>query len=159
MPQSACVGKQVIDAKTHSRAPRDVLWNILADGGSWSQWGPWTKSELDREGSPPPGGVGSIKRLARGWMTLREEVTEFEPPSRYGYRLLSGLPVRDYRAQVTLSDAADGTEIHWHSEFDVRFPGTGGLVRRSLQRAVRDVASRLAAEAERRAGQDPVSTP
>jgi hypothetical protein len=89
----------------------------------------------------------------------REEVTEFEPPSRYGYRLLSGLPVRDYRAQVTLSDAADGTEIHWHSEFDARFPGTGGLVRRSLQRVVRDVASRLAAEAERRAGQDPVSTP
>jgi hypothetical protein len=150
------VGKQVIDAKTHSRAPRDVLWNILADGGSWSRWGPWTKSELEREGSPPPGGVDSIKRLARGRMTIREEVTEFEPPSRYGYRLLSGLPVRDYRAQVTLSDAADGTEIHWHSEFDVRFPGTGGLVRRSLQRAVRDVASRLAAEAERRAGLRPV---
>jgi Polyketide cyclase / dehydrase and lipid transport len=142
----------MIDAETHSRAPRDVVWSILADGGGWAQWGPWSRSELERDGSPPPGGVGSIKRLARGRLTLREEVTEFEPPSRYGYRLLSGLPVRDYRAQVVLSDAADGTGIHWHSEFDARFPGTGGLVRRSLQRAVRDVAGRLAAEAERRGG-------
>ncbi len=144
------VGKHVIEAKAHSRARRDVVWRILADGGSWSRWGPWTKSELEREGSPPPGGVGAIKRLVRRPMTIREEVTEFEPQSRYGYRLLSGLPARDYRAQVTLSDAADGTEIHWHSEFDARFPGTGALVRRSLQTAVTDVASRLAREAERR---------
>jgi hypothetical protein len=125
VPQSTCVGRQVIDVKKYSPAPRDVVWNILADGGSWSQWGPWTKSEVDREGSPPPGGVGSVKRLARGRLTICEEVTEFEPPSRYGYQLL---PVRNYRAQVTLSDAGGGTDIHWHSEFDARFPGTGGLV-------------------------------
>jgi hypothetical protein len=150
--QSARVGKQVIDAKAHSRAPRDVVWSILADGGSWSQWGPWTKSDLERAGQPEPGGVGAIKRLARGRLRLREEVTEFEPPTRYGYRLLSGLPVRNYGAQVVLSDTAGGTRIHWHSQFDARFPGTGGLIRRSLQRAVSDVAGRLAAEAERRAG-------
>lgn len=149
------MGRHIIDATAHSRAPREVVWDILAAAGSWSEWGPWTRSELEREGSPPPGGSGSIKRLQRGRMTLREEVTEFVRPSRYGYRLLSGLPVRGYRAQVTLSDAADGTGIHWHSEFDARFPGTGGLVRRSLQRAVSDVAGRLAAEAERRAGATP----
>jgi Polyketide cyclase / dehydrase and lipid transport len=144
------VGRHVIDAREHSRVPREAVWSILADGGTWSAWGPWAKSELEREGSPPPGGTGSVKRLTRGRLTLREEVTEFEPPGRYGYRLLSGLPVRDYRAQVTLSEAGDGTQIHWHSEFDARFPGTCGLVRRSLQRAVSDVAGRLAREAERR---------
>jgi Polyketide cyclase / dehydrase and lipid transport len=149
--ESARVRTQVIDAKTRSRAPREVVWGILADGGSWSAWGPWTKSELEREGAPPPGGLGSIKRLSRGRLTLREEVTEFEAPSRYGYRLLSGLPVRNYRAHVTLSEAADGTDIQWHSEFEGRLPGTGWLVRRSLQRAVNDVASRLAHEAQRRA--------
>ena len=149
------MGKQVIDAKAHSRAPRDVVWSILADGGSWSQWGPWTSSELERAGRPEPGGTGAIKRLARGRLNLREEVTEFEPPGRYGYRLLSGLPVRDYQAQVALSETSGGTGIHWHSEFDARLPGTGGHLRRSLQRAVGDVAGRLAAEAERRAGPAP----
>jgi hypothetical protein len=144
------VAKQVIDAKAHSRAPRDVVWSILADGGNWSQWGLWTRSELERAGRPEPGGIGAIKRLARGGLNLREEVTEFEPPSRYGYRLLSGLPVRDYHAEVALSETGGGTAIHWHSEFDARFPGTGGFLRRSLQRAVSDVAGRLAAEAERR---------
>jgi hypothetical protein len=150
MAQSARVRTQVIDAKRHSRAPREVIWTILAEGGSWSDWGPWTKSELEREGSPPPGGMGSVKRLTRGRLTLREEVTEFEAPIRYGYKLLSGLPVRNYRAHVTLSEAGDGTDIEWHSEFEGRLPGTGWLVRRSLQRAVNDVASRLADEAQRR---------
>ena len=151
MAESARVRTQVIDAKTHSRAPREVVWSILADGGSWSEWGPWTKSELEREGAPSPGGLGSIKHLTRGRLRLREEVTEFDAPSRYGYKLLSGLPVRNYRAHVNLSDAGDGTDIQWHSEFEGRLPGTGWVIRRSLQRAVNDVAGRLAAEAQRRA--------
>ena len=142
----------MIDAKAHSRASREAVWNVLADAASWSQWGPWTKSELEKDGSPAPGGTGSIKRLQRGGLRLREEVTEFVPPSRYAYRLLSGLPVRNYLAQVTLSEAGGGTDIDWHSEFDARFPGTGGLVRRSLQKAISDVAERVAAEAERRGG-------
>jgi hypothetical protein len=146
------VGSEVIDERTRAQAPREVVWEILADGGTWSSWGPWTSSELEREGSPTPGGAGSVKRLVRGRMNIREEVTEFEPPSRYGYRLLSGLPVSNYNARVSLSDAGDGTEIRWRSEFDGKFPGTGGLMRRLLQRAVRDVSGRLAAEAERRAG-------
>jgi Polyketide cyclase / dehydrase and lipid transport len=145
------VAKRIINTKAHSGASRDVVWSILADGGRWSDWGPWSSSELEREGSPPPAGLGSIKRLVRGRRTIREEVTAFEAPSRYAYRLVSGLPARNYHAVVTLSDAAGGTDIHWHSEFDAKCPGTGGLVRRALERAVVDVASRLAAEAERRA--------
>jgi hypothetical protein len=145
------VGGHVIDARERTRAPREAVWEVLADAPAWSDWGPWSKSELEREGSPPPGGVGAIKHMTRAPMTIREEVTEFEPPTRLGYRMLSGLPVRDYRAMVTLSDAADGTEIHWHSEFDARIPGTGWFFERSLGRAVADVAQRLARESERRA--------
>ena len=76
---------------------------------------------------------------------------EPEPPSRFAYEMLSGLPLRDYQAEVTLTDSAEGTEIHWHSEFDARIPGTGPLLRRQLGGVVADTAERLARAAEKRA--------
>ncbi len=80
----------------------------------------------------------------------REEVTVFEPPARFGYKLLSGLPLRDYNASITLTEASDGgTDITWRSQFDSKYPLTGGLIRRALQKFIDDAAQRLAREAER----------
>jgi hypothetical protein len=144
------MGRYVIDARARSQAPREAVWSLVADARSWSEWGPWQKAELEREGSPPPDGVGAVRRLTRRPVVSREEVIVFEPASRLEYKLLSGLPVRDYRGRITLADADGDTEIHWHSEFDRRFPGTGSLMRRQLEGFVQDVATRLAREAERR---------
>jgi polyketide cyclase/dehydrase/lipid transport protein len=144
------MGKHVIDARAHSQAPPDVVWQVLADGRGWAQWGPWQKAELEREGSPPPDGLGAIRRLIRRPVTTREEVTVFEPPSRFGYEMLSGLPFRGYRAEVTLSEAEGGTDIRWRSEFDAKIPGTGSLFRRQLGGFIADVVKRVAREAERR---------
>jgi hypothetical protein len=145
------VGKYVIDATARSRAPREAVWELLADARSWSEWGAWQTSELEREGSPPPGGVGAIKRMIRRPVTTREEVTVFEPPSALGYTLLSGLPLRDYQGRVTLTDSPEGTEIRWRTEFDAKIPGTGGLLRRQLGGFIADTAQCLARAAEQRA--------
>jgi hypothetical protein len=143
------MGRHVIEETARSRAPRAAVWALVADGRSWSRWGPWQKAELEREGSPPPDGVGAIRLLTRRPVTSREEVVAFEPPERLRYRMLGGLPVRGYEAQVTLSDDDGGTLIRWRSEFDAKIPGTGALLRRSLAGFIRDVAERLAREAER----------
>ncbi len=73
----------------------------------------------------------------------------FEPPSVLGYKLLSGLPLRDYEARISLSDDGQQTAIRWRSEFDPKIPGTGGLIRRELDRVIADAAERAAREAER----------
>jgi len=105
---------------------------------------------------PTPGGVGAIKSLTsetRRPVVSVEEVTVFEPPARLGYKLLSGLPLRNYEAEIALTEApGGGTDITWRSQFDPKFPLTGGLFRRALQKFTDDAARRLAAEAERTAG-------
>ena len=65
------------------------------------------------------------------------------------YVLLSGMPVRDYRAEVTLAEADGGSEVHWRSEFDA-LPGVGELYRWQLQRAFEEIAVQVARAAERR---------
>jgi hypothetical protein len=147
------MGRYVIDARARSTASREAVWSLLANGRSWSAWGPWQKAELEQEGTPPPDGVGAIRRLIRRPVVTRERVIAFEPGSRLGYELLSGLPLRGYVGNVTLSDTGGGTEIHWHTEFDgAKIPGTAGLFRRMLQGFVADVAERVAKEAERKQG-------
>jgi Polyketide cyclase / dehydrase and lipid transport len=141
---------EVVETKAHSAADREAVWRVVANAPSWSRWGAWQKAELEREGDPPPGGVGAIKALARRPLVSREEVTVFEPPSRFGYRLLSGLPLRGYEATITLDEAAGGgTDITWRSQFEPKIPLTGAFFRRSLQKFIQDTAERLAREAER----------
>ena len=138
----------VVEAHARSAAPREAVWPLVADARGWSRWGAWRSAEIEREGKPPPGGLGAIKALTSGKrrpIVSREEVTEFEPPSRLGYRLLSGLPLRDYEASITLVDApGGGTDITWRSQFDPKIPLTGGLFRRTLQKFIQDTAERLA---------------
>ena len=124
---------QVIEAQAHSNAPREAVWRLVADARGWSRWGAWSGTKLEREGTPPPGGVGAIKVLTsetRRPVVSREEVTVFEPPSRFGYKLLSsGLPLRDYDASITLDEATGGgTDITWRSQFDPKIPLTGGML-------------------------------
>jgi uncharacterized protein YndB with AHSA1/START domain len=141
------VGKYVVEARASSGAPREKVWDVLANVPRWAEWGPWKSSDYEREGTPAPGGVGAVRVLKRPAMTLREEVTEFEPPERMAYKLLSGMPVRDYRAEVTLYEAGAGSEILWRSEFDA-LPGVGHLYRTQLQKAFENITESAARRAE-----------
>ncbi|GAB3980315.1 SRPBCC family protein [Plantactinospora veratri] len=105
---------------------------------------------LLRAGTPRPGragGVGAIRIFRTGWLTSRERVVERVPDRRFSYELLSGLPLRDYRADVDLTPERGGTSIRWHSTFAARVPGTGWLYRRALHRFIGQVAAGLAAHA------------
>jgi uncharacterized protein YndB with AHSA1/START domain len=138
-----------IEVSAHSSAPVERVWALLADARGWPEWTPFDAAELEREGSPVADGVGAIRRFTNGKTVTRECVVAFEPPHWLAYQLLSGLPVRDYRADVTLQPAPDGgTAIRWQSRFEPLVPGMGWLVRRRLEPFIGDVAQRLARRAE-----------
>jgi hypothetical protein len=63
--------------------------------------------------------------------------------------VLSGLPAKNYRADVHLTPDGEGTRITWGGSFVPKVPGTGALIRGFLIRTVGAFARRLAAEAER----------
>ena len=152
------MSRNVVEATRRCSAPRNVVFQVLADARSYRQWSDWQTSELEREGDPPPDGIGAIRRSTRGPIKIREQVELWDPPSRFGYTLLSGLPVSDYHGVVTLTDAGaahDCTNIHWEATFDVRIPGLGAPLRAAVGRTLSDVAEQLARESERRAGRPP----
>jgi len=138
----------------HSSAPPERVFALLADATSWTKWaGPMVgHAEWEREGDPPPGGIGAIRKVGRWPVYGREEIVASDPPSHHAYTLVSRNPVRNYRADITLvPDGDGGTHLTWSATFEPLVPGTGRLLEVGYRRLIRGFARKVAAYAERSA--------
>ncbi|HEX2805008.1 MAG TPA: SRPBCC family protein [Kineosporiaceae bacterium] len=146
------MGAHVIDVSAHSTATSCEVFRLLADGSSWPTWGAWTAFTLESPGADAPEGPGAVRVFtSRAWgrtTVTRERVLEIVPDRRIGYQLLSGLPLRNYRAAVDLEPADGGTTIRWHATFDGATPGPAWLYRRALSGFIADAARRVAGYAQ-----------
>jgi hypothetical protein len=147
---------QVIDRTATTTADPDAVFALLADGATWPEWSPIGSFELVHPGDGSPEGVGAVRLFKTGRVASRERIVERRPGERFSYVLESGLPLRDYRADVTLTagPGGAGTVINWHSTFRAKVPGTGGLYRRQLGRFIGETVDGLAAATARRATSD-----
>jgi uncharacterized protein YndB with AHSA1/START domain len=129
-----------------SSAPPEQVFAVLADGAGWSRWaGPVVvRSWWAREGEPPPGGIGAIRALGLGRIGSREEIVAYDPPRHLAYTLLSGLPVRSYRADVHIEPHGPGSRIEWSGSFTPKVAGTAALLRLFLVATVGGFARRVA---------------
>jgi len=134
-------------------APPETVFDVLADATGWKDWAGSTVgvSLWDRQGDPPPGGVGAVRKLGRWPFFTREQITEYDPPRHLGYTIVSGFPVRGYHADIDLLPDASGTTIRWAGAFEPKVPATGTVLEALLERIVLGYARGAAAEAERRA--------
>jgi hypothetical protein len=135
-----------IDVSLTTTAAPDAVWKLIADIGTWSDWGRWSSAELEREGSPEAAGVGAIRRFKYLGRTTRETVVGFDAPTRFAYELLSGLPIRNYHAEVTVVPDRTGARLEWRSNFEATLQAR--VVRPYLNWFVRDTAKRLLRAAE-----------
>ena len=136
-----------IDVHAVSDAPPSAVFALLHDVSTWPDWADFATARLEREGSPDPDGVGAIRAFT-GQANTREEVVAVEQDRHFAYVLLSGIPIRDYRADVRLiPTASGGTEISWQSSFTAKVPGTTRLIEKRLGAFIDDTARRLASAA------------
>lgn len=113
----------VVRAESHSSAPIETVWKLVSTVDTWPTWSRHKLARLEREGSPVPDGIGAIRVLgvdpAKPTKCNREEVVAFDAPTHFGYKLLSGQPLDDYRSDVRLTATPEGgTRITWESRFD-----------------------------------------
>jgi Polyketide cyclase / dehydrase and lipid transport len=141
------VRRILVDVTVHSQAAPEAVFGLLADGTSWPQWSPTDSFVLERLGDPPPEGVGAIRVFGREGATERDRIVEVVPGRRLSYVSLSGRPVRDYRTQIDLEAAGEGTAIAWRASFYPEVVGTGWLLNWWLRGFVEECAVGLAERA------------
>jgi hypothetical protein len=134
------------------------VWPLLGEARRWKEWSFLTRTDLERTGTPEPDGVGAVRRFTRMGVGSREEVVAWDPPHHLAYSILSGFPVRHYRADVTLVADGSGTLITWEGTFDDKIPGTGRLlvvVMRALIGRFADGVARYAEQIRPRPNEQP----
>lgn len=129
-----------------SSAAPERVFAVLADVPHWSRWaGPLIlRSWFEREGDPAPGGVGAIRALGTKRVGSREEIVSYDAPRHMAYTILSGAPVRDYRADVTLQPDGAGTRITWAGSYEPAAGIAAPLVHLVLTRTVHRLVTGLA---------------
>ena len=82
---------------------------------------------------------------------IREEVVVYERPSRFSYKVLSGLPLRDHLGTVSLEPSDGGTKVTYALKAIPTVPFAGKVVMIGLKRAVTELLNGVVSESERRA--------
>lgn len=132
-------------------APPEVVFDVLTDHRRYAEISRLRKSTLEREGEPTPNGAGAIRVLTAVGPPIREEVIVYERPSRFAYKVLSGLPLRDHLGTVSLEPSDGGTRVTYALKAIPTVPFAGKVVMLGLKRAVTELLSGVASESERRA--------
>src|SRR5260370_34834065 len=115
----------------------EVVWSLLSDVMVYAQVVPWRTSGYRSEGDAAANGKGAVywlegsKRYGFRYPVSVEEILDVEPGKRLAYTVLRGIPVRNYRAEVTLTPSPDGTLIRWGASWDRTL--LGRLVYRPLR--------------------------
>jgi Polyketide cyclase / dehydrase and lipid transport len=135
-------------------APAATLFRLETDGARWSEWAKplIAQSSWERQGDPPPGGVGAVRKVGMWPMLMREKTIAYEKDRRHAYAQIGPrLPAKDYRAELLLTpNATGGTDLRWIGSFTERMRGTGPLMRVFLRGVVWFLARQLVKAAERK---------
>jgi uncharacterized protein YndB with AHSA1/START domain len=150
------MGKLHVEAGQVAAASSEDVWALVSDARTYPRWGPWCGADYRSPGDASPRGPGAVYwlRSSRRYGLRRpvsiEKILDIDEWRSLSYTVIGGIPVRNYRAEITLTPAAGGTHIRWAASFDRTLAGR--LVHHSLRRLYPRVVAGLAAAAERQGG-------
>jgi len=137
--------QEVVVTKTFA-APRAAVWAAYTDHLAWNDWAHIGKVRLERKGHPSPNGVGCVRVISSGGISVREEVLRFDEPEKMTYRVVrGGLPIKNHLGEVLFDeDGCGNTIVTWRCRFESRIPGLGFVWRAIITKVFRDTLAGLA---------------
>ena len=144
-----------VEAERIAQAPPAIVWALLSDAMTYPRWGPWSEAGYRRAGDASPNGPGAVywlrssRRYGLRYPVSVEKILDAETERRLAYSVIGGIPVRNYRAEVTLAPVAGGTRIRWAACWDRTLAGRLALC--PLRALYPQVVADLARAAEQQA--------
>lgn len=129
--------------------PPDILWEVATDHEGMSRW---LGVPVKVVAAPPDGGVGTVRRISAGPVSIDEEVVVHEPPRRMVYRIVRGAPmIRYHRAEVRVEPWGDGgSQLAWSIVLASSIPGVargvGAVLSARINQGLRKLAALLEEE-------------
>jgi uncharacterized protein YndB with AHSA1/START domain len=136
-----------VEADGDTSADPAAVWALVSNANRYPEWGPWNNGGY-RPPADGPSQVGSVQWFRYGRRTTSvERILEIDEGRSVAYTVIDGLPVKNYRAEVTLTASpSGGTHIRWVADWDSSL--IGRVVQRKLQQVYREVITALVAAAD-----------
>jgi uncharacterized protein YndB with AHSA1/START domain len=108
----------------------EAVFEALSDHAGYEHYAGVKSSVLVETGERDKNGTGAVRHVQVGLMEFHERITDFERPTRIGYRIMksSPLPIRHERGGITLTPEGGSTRVVWESVGRVDIPVLGGLI-------------------------------
>lgn len=82
----------------------------------------WRKDSL-------PAGVGAVREVIAAGAWLREQLTAYDPPRAYSYRVIKSFPAAEHEGgTVSITPADLGAHVVWTSAYTIPARGGGKLI-------------------------------
>jgi uncharacterized protein YndB with AHSA1/START domain len=129
-------------------APPEDVFDLLADHANYERFRGITGSELVREGTPAPNGLGALRRIKVTPLSFDEEITHFDRPSRLDYVIVKlNVPFEHDGGSIIVTPENGATRVDWRSSYRVPTPLIGApqelvwqlLLNRGFRRVLEDV--------------------
>jgi hypothetical protein len=131
-------------------APAEIVFDVLTDHRHQANISALRSSTLEREGEPAPNGVGAIRALRLVGQPIREQVTAFDRPHLFAYKLVSGAPVRSHTANVELAAQGKRTALTYRVQSIPSLPVPDAVWSAIVRRVINHLLTGVVNEAERR---------
>jgi len=130
--------------------PLDTVWSLLSD---------FTRSPspvfpvvVHEEGDSKYNGVGTIRTLTIGKISVMERLEAVSPSKSFIYCILSGSPVKQYLGKFEFSEERGATKIDWSAEFKPMVPLTGWVISIATKRVVNRIIDQVESDYQRKKG-------
>lgn len=132
-------------------APIEKVFDLLADHANYKANFGVKESKLLREGKPDRNGLGAVRYINAGPIQFEEEITAYERPRRFDYRITKcSAPLEHQGGSIRLDAAGNATRVTWTSVVRVKLPLVGGLLTRLLVAKLGQAFGAMLKETERR---------
>lgn len=142
--------KQIRVGKTlYTTADCATAYEIASNSAGYPDWSATGSFEEVVPGADERFGVGSRRIFRTAGMSICEEIMVADRPHHLAYRLISGLPLKEYMGRVDFTVEGERVRIDWYSTF-IPPKGFGWFWRRFMKWILSDILAALVKEAEKR---------
>jgi len=115
-------------------APAAEVFAAISNHEGYARFAGVDKAELLRHGETAKNGLGAVRRLKLGAITVDEEILSFESPNLMEYRIIAMRPklFNHILGRVELVENGGKTTVTWSSEYEVPLPLVGSGIEKLL---------------------------
>nr|WP_297399189.1 SRPBCC family protein [uncultured Marinobacter sp.] len=118
--------------------PRSKVFALFADHHRFGKLLGAPVKRIKDSDQADPNGIGSVRRIGIGPVSLKETVINFEPDSLIEYTITSMSPIRNHIGCIRFDDAPEGkTRVNYTISFEEIVPFTGKVVSTALEQGIR----------------------